>query len=60
MNILDFWFIHLEREALRKKTDDELKSLWDQYDGTNAPAGFQGEEIHRELNRRYLGAYCAV
>jgi hypothetical protein len=38
----------------------DVKALWDQYDGTNNPFGYEGEEIHAELNRRGEGAYCAV
>lgn len=45
---------------LRAKTDDELRRLWDAYDGTNEPDGFAGEDIHLVLNERGLGAYCAV
>ncbi|SFM82487.1 hypothetical protein [Methylobacterium pseudosasicola] len=37
-----------------------LRGLWDQYDGTNAPEGFEGEAIHLALNMVGDGSYCAV
>lgn len=42
------------------KTDEDMRQLWDAYDGCNAPNGFAGEDIHAELNRRGYGDYCAV
>ncbi|MBC9031411.1 hypothetical protein IAG41_03305 [Sphingomonas sp. JC676] len=39
---------------------DELKALWDEYDGSNCPGGFSGEAIHLVLNLRGHGAYCPV
>lgn len=42
-------------------SDDDLKSAWDLWDGTDETVeGYTGEEIHHELNRRGLGAYCSV
>lgn len=46
--------------SLETMTDDELKRLWDLYDGENAPDGWSGEAIHAELNVRGLGSYCAI
>ncbi len=37
------------------KSDDEMKALWDNSDGTD-----DIDEYHFELNRRGLGEYCAV
>lgn len=41
-------------------TVQELKNLWDRYDGCNAPGGFDGEAIHMALNLHGEGGYCAV
>ncbi len=40
--------------ALVALSDEELKSLCDRYDGTNAPDGWTGEELHHEFNLRGL------
>jgi hypothetical protein len=45
---------------LQGMTLAEVRALWDQYDGTNEPDGYTGENIHKELNRRGDGRYCAV
>jgi hypothetical protein len=60
VDILAMWNTFLRRERLEAMTTDEVKELWDRYDGTNDPDGFDGEDIHRELNRRGEGLYCAV
>jgi len=60
INIAYLWNTHLQRQRLEVLSVAELKLLWDRYDGTNEPWGFWGEEIHRELNRRGEGLYCAV
>lgn len=39
---------------------EELKHLWDRYDGTNEPEGYLGEDIYYRLNERGEGYYCAV
>lgn len=52
---------HAELEAMFSEYDlAGMRKLWDAYDGGNAPEGFQGEDIHAELNRRGDGRYCAV
>lgn len=60
LNIVYLWNTHVQRERIGTLSIDELKALWDRYDGVNEPDGFWGEEIHRELNRRGEGRYCAV
>jgi hypothetical protein len=54
------YFQILEREALQAKPIEEVKALWDEYDGCNSPGGFSGENIHLVLNLRGEGHYCAV
>jgi hypothetical protein len=54
------YFSLARRQQLRKLPIARLKELWDLYDGTNAPHGYSGEDIHAELNRRGEGEYCAV
>lgn len=49
-----------EHPALAEMAVDELKALWDAYDGSNSPGGFEGEDIHLALNLRGEGSYCAV
>lgn len=51
-----------DRQAvtIRDLKTSAVKRLWDQYDGSNAPIGYDGETIHAELNRRGEGRYCAV
>ena len=48
------------RERMKDVSTEQLKRMWDAYDGTNAPLGFEGEDIHLELNMRGEGSYCAV
>jgi len=43
-----------------KYSDNDLRRLWDEYDGFNTPDGFCGEDIHNEMNRRGNGENCAV
>lgn len=50
----------MRREILRGLPLWRLRRLWDEYDGSNSPCGFEGEDIHSELNRRSDGEYCAV
>lgn len=47
-------------DRLQPMTTAEVKALWDEYDGCNAPSGISGEAIHMELNLRGEGDYCAV
>lgn len=49
-----------ECRLMRGMSDDEVKGLWDRYDGCNAPDDISGEAIHFELNMRGQGIYCAV
>ena len=49
-----------ERAMMADMSDDEVKALWDRYDGCNAPDDISGEAIHFELNMRGQGLYCAV
>jgi hypothetical protein len=45
----------------RKLTTDELKKLWDSYDGIETSDPFiSGEAVHMVLNERREGSYCAV
>lgn len=64
MIFLNNWILQeLRKERLRKLdalSEGELKALWDQYDGCNAPGGYEGEDIHLALNLKGLGSYCAV
>lgn len=45
---------------LQEVQTHNLKAMWDDYDGTNHPLGFEGEAIHLALNLRGEGAYCTV
>lgn len=38
---------------------EDIRALWDEYDGCNAPQGISGEMIHYHLNIMGDGAYCA-
>lgn len=49
-----------EIRTLTNMSGDALKALWDRYDGTNAPDGHAGEDIHAALNMKGFGVYCAV
>ena len=64
MNVMGTWILKQMRDAEVRKLfnmpDDQLKALWDRYDGSNAPDGYCGENIHMALNMKGLGAYCAV
>lgn len=53
-------YVAAVRERMKDVSTEQLKRLWDAYDGTNAPLGFAGEDIHLELNMRGDGRYCAV
>lgn len=48
------------RARMENVPTEQLKRMWDAYDGMNAPLGFSGEDIHLELNMRGEGSYCAV
>lgn len=48
------------QKPLHEMPIDQLKALWDRYDGCNAPDGYDGEDIHAVLNMRGEGRYCAV
>lgn len=60
MNPIVRYFEMLQEEVLMAKPIEELKALWDRYDGCNAPDDFSGELIHLVLNKRGEGSYCAV
>ncbi|MDB5733199.1 MAG: hypothetical protein JWQ03_3094 [Variovorax sp.] len=45
---------------LSTMTTEEVKRLWDEYDGCNSPAGIDAVAIHEVLNLRGEGDYCAV
>lgn len=49
-----------EEQALSRMTVQQLRNLWDRYDGGNSPGGFSGEAIHIVLNLKGDGSYCAV
>jgi len=63
-NIIGQWVLKQMRdERVRKLVampEDDLKALWDRYDGCNAPDGHDGEDIHMALNIKGAGDYCAV
>lgn len=76
MNFADHWnrFQAEQRQAarlneFRKLSTEELKALWDGFDGDAEP-GTPGyfwpenaphiEDVHRLLNERSEGDYCAV
>lgn len=45
----------------RKLSTEELKRLWDSYDGADtADDAISGEAVHIVLNERGEGRYCAV
>lgn len=51
---------HGVRKA-RSLDTDTLKRLWDSYDGTaTSDEEISGEAVHRVLNERGEGSYCAV
>jgi hypothetical protein len=64
MNVLATWVLQQMRDdrvrRLVAMPDDKVKSLWDRYDGCNAPDGHEGEDIHLALNIKGLSDYCAV
>ena len=41
--------------SLLTMSDAQVRKLWDEYNGTNSPAGYDGEDIRLELNRRGEG-----
>lgn len=45
---------------LRAMPVDRLKQLWDAWDGSGTVEGYDGEDIHRVLNEKGEGRYCAV
>lgn len=47
-------------EQTRSLSTDQLKALWDSWDGHSLQQGISGETIHRVLNERGQGLYCAV
>ena len=57
-------FDRIAREALRAGMVDldetTLRALWDAYDGTNDPDGYDAADVQVELNRRGLGDYCRI
>ena len=52
--------IQFPRDPVRSATDDELKAVWDAWDGTGWDTEIAPEDAYWELNRRGLGNYCAV
>ena len=48
------------RRSIRGIPTEALKDMWDRWGGVDAIDGFEGEDIHAELNRRGEGAYCVV
>jgi hypothetical protein len=53
------WQAELDRT--RRCSTKRLKQLWDQYDGTTTGVpDISGEAVHRILNERGEGDYCAV
>lgn len=64
MNVLGSWVLkQMHDDHIRKlvaKPVDELKALWDRYNGCNAPDGHFGEDIQLALNIKGHGDYCAV
>lgn len=49
-----------EEQVLNAMSIEQVKSLWDEYDGCNTPGGVSGESIHLNLNQRGHGYYCAI
>jgi hypothetical protein len=49
-----------ELARLSAMTRDQVRGLWDQYDGCNSPDGISAEMIHHHLNAIGDGIYCAV
>lgn len=48
-------------EKCRAMATDDLKRLWDSYDGAEtADPEVSGEAVHLVLNQRGEGIYCAV
>jgi hypothetical protein len=52
--------IFRQADILKEMPLPLLRGLWDQYDGCNAPEGFDGEAIHLALNMAGDGQYCSV
>lgn len=52
--------IQFPRDPVRSATDDDLKAAWDAWDGGEFDTEIDPEDAYWELNRRGLGAYCAV
>lgn len=57
--------IQLPKRNVQHASTDELKAVWDAWDGTvdamfTPVAPFDLESVHAELNRRGEGQYCAV
>jgi hypothetical protein len=52
----------IENESkVRQLSIEDLKRLWDSYDGLNtSDPDISGEEVHQVLNERGEGLYCAV
>lgn len=56
------WGAHYAISVARCKamTIEELRALWDLYDGIEDPKGIAAEAVHAELNQRGDGSYCAI
>lgn len=57
--------IQLPKRNVQHASTEELKAVWDAWDGDTATmfapeAQFDMESVHAELNRRGEGQYCAV
>ena len=53
-------WMYRDLEKLAPMTTEQVKALWDRYDGINDPDGISGEAIHMDLNLRGEGEYCAI
>lgn len=62
MNVLAWYVEEKRRERLRALSTEQLKAAWDAFDdtGENPKDGPDIEDVHRMLNERGEGSYCAV
>jgi hypothetical protein len=59
-NIVYLWNKIVQDEKAKKLSVEQLKEMWDRWDGITPVDGVWGETIHAELNKRGEGRYCAV
>lgn len=52
--------IQFPRDPVRSATDEELKAVWDAWDGGGWDTAIDPEDAYFELNRRGLGDLCAI